>query len=95
MPITFNPDSRRFELATEGHVAYLEFEPIAGGVAFTHTIVPRPLEGRGIGSRLVKRALDWAIAQQHKVRPDCSFVGAWIRRHPDYQAHLLGLGQNP
>lgn len=87
--ISLNPDSRRFELQAEGHTAYLEFEPVAGGVAFTHTIVPRPLEGRGIGSALVRHALDWAIEQHYKVRPDCSFVEAWIKRHPDYQPHVL------
>lgn len=93
-PITHHEGTRRFELQAEGHTAYLEYAPIAGtpgALAFTHTIVPRALEGRGIGSRLVKHALDWAAAQQHKVRPDCSFVKVWIDRHPDYQAHALPL----
>ena len=90
--ITLNPDTRRFELQADGQVAYLEFEPVAGGLAFTHTIVPRALEGRGIGSRLVRHALDWAARQGHKVRPDCSFVKTWIDRHPDYQAQSLAHG---
>ncbi|MDO5288880.1 MAG: GNAT family N-acetyltransferase [Pseudomonadota bacterium] len=87
--ITLNEATRRFELHTGGHTAYLEFEPVPGGLAFTHTIVPRALEGQGIGSRLVRHALDWAVAGQHKVRPDCSFVRTYIQRHPEYQAHAL------
>lgn len=87
--ITHNESTRRFELLQDGQTAYLEYEAVPGGLAFTHTIVPRALEGRGIGSRLVRHALDWAASQGHKVRPDCSFVKTWIERHPDYQAHAL------
>ncbi len=88
--ITLNETTRRFELRQDGHTAYLEFEPVPGGLAFTHTIVPRALEGQGIGSRLTRHALDWAASQGQQVRPDCSFVKVWIDRHPDYQRLLLG-----
>lgn len=88
-PITRNPTGNRFELRLDGYLAWLEWTPVRGGLAFTHTIVPAALGGRGIGSRLVRHALDWAIAQRQKVRPDCSFVKAYIDKHPQYQAHEL------
>ncbi|MEJ2626797.1 MAG: GNAT family N-acetyltransferase [Pseudolabrys sp.] len=47
------------------------------------------MEGRGIGSRLVKGVLDIARAQGLTVVPHCSFVGAYIKRNPAY-ADLLG-----
>ena len=83
--IVLDETARRFELAVEGHVAHVEFERLPGGIACLHTIVPRPLEGRGIGGRLVKHVLDYAAAHQLKVRPDCSFVKTYIERHPEYQ----------
>ncbi|MCL1962039.1 MAG: N-acetyltransferase [Desulfovibrionaceae bacterium] len=91
-PIVLNEAQRRFSLAIEGHVAYVEFERLPNAIACTHTIVPQPLEGRGVGSRLVKHVLDYAAANQLKVRPDCSFVKAWIDRHPEYQRLLLAHG---
>ena len=91
--IVLNEAECRFNLAIEGHTAYLEFERLpGGGIACTHTIVPQPLEGRGLGSKLVKHALDYAAARQLKVRPDCSFVKTYIDRHPEYQRLSLAHG---
>ncbi|MFT3779155.1 MAG: GNAT family N-acetyltransferase [Ottowia sp.] len=87
-PIALNEAARRFELTVDGHVAYEEFERFPGGIAYLHTVVPPALEGRGIGSRLVKHALDYAAAEGLKVRPDCSFVKTYIDRHPEYQGLL-------
>jgi predicted GNAT family acetyltransferase len=85
-PITLNEAERRFELSVEGHLAHLDFQRRPGSIACLHTIVPQALEGRGIGSRLVRHVLDYAAARQLKVRPDCSFVKAYIDRHPEYQS---------
>jgi predicted GNAT family acetyltransferase len=51
----------------------------------THTEVPPALEGRGIAAALVKAALDWARAEGLRVRPLCSYVVAYMRRHPETQ----------
>ena len=56
-----------------------------GGSRFTHTEVPDALEGRGIGKRLVKAALDDARAQGLKVVPVCPFVKHYIENHPETQ----------
>lgn len=91
-PITLNEATRRFELSTGGHTAHVEFARFDGGIAYLHTIVPKALEGRGIGSRLVKHVLDYALAQRLLVRPDCSFVHAYIDRHAEYQPISLAHG---
>lgn len=54
-----------------------------GVVAFTHTEVPARLEGRGIAAALVRNALDWARAEGLRVRPLCSYVALYMRRHPE------------
>jgi predicted GNAT family acetyltransferase len=51
----------------------------------THTEVPPALEGRGIAAALVKAALDWARAEGLRVRPLCSYVVTYMRRHPETQ----------
>jgi hypothetical protein len=90
-PITHNSASHRFELQVEGHTAYEEYFFIPEGVVFAHTIVPPELGGRGIASRLVQHALDWARNQGLKVRPDCSFVRAYMDKHPEYEDMRLPL----
>jgi D-alanyl-D-alanine dipeptidase len=41
------------------------------------------LQGQGIAAVLVQAALDWARAERLQVRPVCSYVAAYMRRHPD------------
>ena len=76
---------RRFELEEEGATGFLTYQLRDGAIVFTHTIVPPELEGRGIGGRIVRAGLDFARAQGLKVVPQCSFVRAYIERHPDQQ----------
>ncbi|MFN3656236.1 MAG: GNAT family N-acetyltransferase [Pseudolabrys sp.] len=80
-----NPDRQRFELDFGGgRLAVAEYR-LAGGVLMAlHTEVPKELEGRGIGSRLVRGVLAQARARGLKVRPICSFVRAYMDRHPEY-----------
>jgi predicted GNAT family acetyltransferase len=49
----------------------------------THTGVPKPLRGRGIAAELVRAALEHARSRGLKVRPDCSYTEAYMRRHPE------------
>lgn len=87
--VILNEATNRFELTVDGHMAYEVFERFPGGIAYLHTIVPKALEGRGVGSRLVKYILDYAAENHLKVRPDCPFVKAYIDKHPEYQGNSL------
>lgn len=53
-------------------------------VVITHTEVDPAYEGQGIGSTLVRAALDDIRRQGRRVVPVCPFVRTWIERHPDY-----------
>jgi predicted GNAT family acetyltransferase len=48
----------RFELTINGHLAASYYKINGDVITFEHTEVPAELEGQGIGSRLVKGALD-------------------------------------
>jgi predicted GNAT family acetyltransferase len=84
-----NEEASRFESTLGGEVGYAAYELQEGQITFTHTIVPDPIEHRGLGSALVKHGLDYARAQGLKVVPQCSFVKSYIDKHPEY-ADLTG-----
>ncbi len=74
----------RFEILIGEYVAELDYRLRDNVITFTHTGVPSALEGNGIGSLIVRAGLDYAREQGYKVVPLCSFVDAYIRRHPEY-----------
>lgn len=79
-----NKALNRFEMdaGRETAVAYYALTP--GVITFNHTEVPAALRGRGIASRLVRGALEAARAAHLKVVPRCSFVSAYLARHPEF-----------
>ena len=86
-PVTIEhrPDEQRFVAMVDGHACEADYRLSPGVMWMTHTGVPRPLEGRGIAAQLVAHALDWARAQGLKVKPSCSYVAVYMRRHPETQ----------
>lgn len=83
-----NPAKKRYELDVEGHIAATYYELSNGVITFIHTEVPETLGGRGIGSQLIKGALDQVRAAGLKVIAQCPFVKAYIGKHQEY-ADLL------
>ncbi|MBB2200520.1 GNAT family N-acetyltransferase [Gluconacetobacter tumulisoli] len=81
----------RFEIHVGGGVAFVDYAVEGGRLVLGHTKVPPALEGRGVGSTLVRAVLDEARARGMRVVSRCSFVTAYIHRHPDY-ADLLVRG---
>ena len=89
--VTDNSAHHRFELEVEGTTALIAYRPAGQGVLeLVHTEVPEALSGQGVGSRLVKGTLELLRARGVKVVPSCSFVAAYIRRHPEYQGMVAG-----
>jgi predicted GNAT family acetyltransferase len=80
-----NRAEQEFELEVDGKRAIAAYQREDGVITFTHTKVPHALEGRGIGSRLIRFALDAARDEGLKVVPQCPFVKAYIERHPEYR----------
>ena len=78
-----NVARHRFELEAEGETAFAAYTRADGVITFTHTIVPPALEGRGIGSTLIKGALASVRADGLKVIPQCPFVRAYIDKHSE------------
>ena len=83
--IVHNESAKRFETSIDGHIGYISYQARDGKLVYDHTIVPEELGGRGVGSALVKHALNYARENDKKVVPQCSFVSCYINKHPDYQ----------
>ena len=79
-----NTERHRFELDAGGHIAFSNYKRSDGVLTILHTEVPKELEGRGIGSSLVRGLLEIARAQGLKVRAVCPFVKAYLDRHAEY-----------
>lgn len=98
-PVRDNREKGRFEiLLPNGAVAFAEYKRLSHAILFPHTVVPPAHEGQGLGSRLVRAALDAARADGLKVMPQCTFFASYMKRHaethdlldPSY-AKLLGV----
>jgi predicted GNAT family acetyltransferase len=76
---------QRFEANIGGQLALLTYRRFPSRICFDHTEVPKPLEGKGLGTKLVRAALDFARANHLRVAPLCPFVAAYLRKHPEYQ----------
>lgn len=79
-------EQHRFEAHHEGALAgFAAYQKAGALIVFTHTEVKPEFEGQGVGSVLIRRALD-AVREdgRYSVLPLCPFVRAFISRHPEY-----------
>ncbi|MEF2279500.1 GNAT family N-acetyltransferase [Deinococcus sp. YIM 134068] len=91
--VTNNEAARRYEITQDGRVVgFAEYRPAGSAVMFTHTEIEEGHEGQGLGSTLVRAALDDARTQGRQVVPMCPFVANYIREHREY-VDLVQPGQ--
>jgi uncharacterized protein len=81
-----NPDRHRFEIDLgDGSFAIAEYTLSAGKIRFTHTEVPEEHEGKGIGTALIRFALEAARELDLRVIPVCPFFAAYMKKHAEVQ----------
>lgn len=86
--ITHNRETCRFEITVDNITGYVQYQPCNGGIEITHTIVPKPIGGKGIAASLVKEALEYAKENQLKVTPTCSYVKLFFERYKNDYGYL-------
>lgn len=85
-----NKEKKRYEFQIDKHIAVIEYiKSVKGEIFLTHTEVPRALEGKGIGSNLVLKALQDIEKQELRLTPLCPFVALYIKRHPEWKKIVL------
>jgi uncharacterized protein len=85
MPATVrdNPALSRFELDANGVRAVANYQLDGGVITFTHTEVPPQARHGGIASQLIEGALRAVRGRGLKIVPRCSFVKAYVDKHPE------------
>jgi len=79
-----DPASSLFFVDTDGHRAVLNYRSDGATMTILHTAVPGPIGGRGIAAALTRAAIEFARGSQWRVRPQCSYASAYLRRHTEY-----------
>jgi uncharacterized protein len=85
LTITHNAAAARFEARVDTQLCLAAYRREGDVMVMTHTEVPPALQGRGIAAALVRQALATARADGLRVRPACSYVRSYMRRHADTQ----------
>lgn len=80
-----NPSGSRFEIHVDGQVAgFVRYRLVPGKIVFIHTEIDPVYEGKGLGSKLAAGALDAARERSLEIDPQCPFIAAYMKRHPEY-----------
>src|SRR5262245_53093729 len=80
-----NADLLRYEALADGKLlGEIRYRWASDRIVLVHTEVEPSAEGTGVGSELVKGALDDIRARGLHVVPLCPFIAAYMRRHPEY-----------
>jgi uncharacterized protein len=75
-------ERRRYEIAVDGVVVgSAEYRRRPGVISFIHTEIDPSRKGEGLGTLLIRAALDRARAEGLAVLPYCPFVRNFIERH--------------
>jgi predicted GNAT family acetyltransferase len=90
--VTNDEAAGRFQAVVDGYTAELTYRVTGDRMVITHTGVPPAIEGRGIGSALVRAAVEDATARDLTIVPLCPFVGAWLDRHPESKVKVARPG---
>jgi uncharacterized protein len=92
--VSDNPTAGRYEiLVDEKPAGFVAYRRSGSTITMSHTEVDPGFEGRGLGSILVRGALDAARADRLAVLPTCPFVRRYIQRHREY-ADLVPADQH-
>lgn len=79
------PEERAFVVTVDGvRAGKAEYRVRDGRQVFFHTEVDDEFSGIGLGTRLVRHALDDVRSRGGMVVPLCPFFAAYIKRHPEY-----------
>jgi predicted GNAT family acetyltransferase len=77
--------NHQFRFYIDGLVAFIDYGQQGDDLVLLHTEVPPKLEGQGVAAALVKRTLEYAEENGLKVIPRCTYVVAYLKKHPEWE----------
>ncbi len=86
--ITHNIPEQKFEAYSDykliGLIDYL-YSDNNKAMIVTHTEVNHEYEGKGIAGAMTKVLIEYAIQNQLKIIPSCSYTRMYLNRHSEYK----------
>jgi predicted GNAT family acetyltransferase len=82
--VTDNAALSRYEMVVEGLPTFITYVRRGDRMTLAHTEVPKALGGRGVGSLLATRVLESIRRRGLRIVPQCEFIAAVIKRHPEF-----------
>ena len=79
-----NTAEHRYEYAIGDELGWVSYERSAGVTTLNFARVPAALAGHGAGSAMARAVLEAERAQGAKVQATCSFIAAYLARHPEF-----------
>lgn len=84
--VTHDTTAERYLITVDGRDAgYADYIQGDGVRDFHHTVIDPEFRGQGLSKPLIQAALDDTRAAGDKVRPLCSAVAGFIKKHPEYR----------
>lgn len=92
--VTRNDEESRYEIAVDGATAgFVQVVPRGGVLVLPHTEIDEEFSGQGLGTALVRGALDDVRERGERIVPTCPFVASFVEKNPEYRdlvAHAPG-----
>lgn len=89
MELIDNKEAKQYEMQVEDSIVRIEYIRALNKIYLTHTEVPQSLEGKGLGSLIVKKALEDIDKRELTLIPMCPFVAGYIKKHPEWKKLVL------
>ena len=86
--MTDNLARQRYEMPIGAAIAYVDYSRAPGVTTLRYARVPDELAGAGLGSALAHAALEAVRQRGDRVVASCSFIAAYIARHPEFHGLL-------
>lgn len=85
-----NKERHQYEFHIDKSVPRIEYILSKNGeIYLTHTEVPAALGGKGVGTQLVKKALEDIEKRDLRLVPLCPFVATYIHKHPEWKRIVM------
>lgn len=83
--VTDVPEQHRYEISVDGVRAGLAaYRDIGDQRDFHHTEIDKAFGGQGLATKLIAAALADTRSAGKRIVPTCSFVEAYVEKHPEY-----------
>ena len=82
--LTDNAAAHRYEYRLGAELGWVNYRREAGLTTLSYARVPDALAGHGVGAAMAQAVLEAERARGARVRATCSFIAAYLARHPEF-----------